>query len=776
MITKITLVWMAAAALALGRPGDLVRDFQPDLRAWVAPERVEIGPDGRAWAGGGFDRADGASVGDLVRLGENGGVAGEPAPGYLAKPAGLNFGLALPEGAGPFLLDNGDFLLPGEAGGWLRMSAAGRVLGKAFPDRQTGETIAPQFERDGKLWVVRQFADGRRALERRAADGTLDGGFSLSATDAMQAVAGPDGGAWVLAGEPFLFPVYGQPLPARRIFQVDAAGNPVGAAREFAVPRTVDLAAGPAGAFRVVLGADQSGWMYWPSPTTQTRRIEWYSADGELVRGQDFRLKIYTPFAWAEGADGTFVATDASRRTDGGNQLYVSNSADLRRFAADGTEDLDFHSPGPVRSVKALADGKWLVDGLRRLNADGSVDAGWKEPQFDRPAVVKRLQALPDGRVLAGGDFATADGLVRNRLVVFRSDGSVDPAFVADGRIEEWSSLAVAGNAIYVATPEPVAVTADFRSNLVKLQLDGSLDESFRPRIFGGFSSGTTISLGPLWPVDPLPVFPGSAAVLFYPATNVSKILPFADGDILVETFQGGEVSSSTIARLNPDGSPDVDFQVLHDRPRAFDLLTLRSGGYVRGATIYRRDGTVERDFTREDVWLRPLCEWLGGVVFLEFSNARGGRLRLWTCGRWASWFRPAAIADWRGGVLAEPGEAGRLYVAAAWRAGRPELRRLWITGRADADFRAPGFAKQERQAGGNWWKAEEFGRIRFRPAAHEIPAVPLAMLWQPASQSLWTAGDFNVAGGNPRDGLARIEGGFRRVFPSTKRRIHARK
>lgn len=104
-----------------------------------------------------------------------------------------------------------------------------------------------------------------------------------------------------------------------------------------------------------------------------------------------------------------------------------SSIVKLRRYRPDGSEDLAFISPGAVRSVKALAGGKWLVE-------------------------VETLLPLPGGRVLAGRNFATADE-------------RVDPTFLADERIEEWRSLAVNGDAIYVVTAEPVAYGSGFRTN-----------------------------------------------------------------------------------------------------------------------------------------------------------------------------------------------------------------------------------------------------------------------------------------------------------------------
>ena len=735
MFTKTLLIWALACAVVAARPGDLDRNFSPELRAWVAPDYVTLAADGRAWIGGGFERANGFPLGDLVKLGTEGGVANEPAPGYLAAKNSFSMVGTPASKVAAFLLADGGFLLPDESGGWLRMTAAGVAVGKAFPDRLVGEVIHPQFERDGKLWVSRSTVDGRRVLERRRNDGQVDSGFSLAATDVLGAVPGPDGSVWVLAGELDSWNYGGEPL-ARRVFRVDAAGTVMGETLEISEPRTLELVAGPAGAFRLVYGPDQSMWGYWPGPIVGDHRIQWYSAAGVLGRTRNFWLPLYQPFAWTEAADGSWLAMN-SRTEIGVSSPY--SVAKLRRYRPDASEDPAFISPGAVRSVKALAGGKWLVDGLRRLNANGSEDASWMVPELTRSAEVKTLLPLPGGRVLAGGNFAMADGRVRNRLVVFRRDGQVDPAFMADQRIEEWTSLAVSGGAIYVVTTAPVTYGDGVRSNLVKLGLDGILDETYQPQV-------------------PVHFFQGG--VRFQTVDNVDRVTAVVGGGILVETSNRySEVSMSDVVRLKADGSQDV-FSDTASRSRGFRyLLALADGGFVGDSVIYRQDGSVEEDLTRDGMTLQPLCQWRGGVVFLQTTGGLRDRLRLWRSGGWVPSFRAPGIVNMANHVAATPGETGELYVSAPWISGRAGLRRLLPTGRIDQSYQAPSFGIRDRQMRGNWWKAVDGRKISYDPASHEITTPPTSLLWHAAARQLWTGGNFNVAGGKPRDGLARLSG-----------------
>ncbi|NJM37824.1 MAG: delta-60 repeat domain-containing protein [Akkermansiaceae bacterium] len=771
MIAKTLTMWMVACAVCAAKPGDLDRRFDPSLRAWVAPNHVTIAPDGKAWIGGGFEQADGYTSSDLLKLGENGGVASEPAPGYLERPAGsfislvtipassplvsnvvgyqtLNFPIPM-----PFLLASGDFLLPTVSNGWLRMNPAGAPVGKAFPDRQPDEIITPQFEQNAGIYVIRQCVNGEKKLERRrSADGLIDTLFSQSVSlpqTVTGAVPGLSGTVWILTGDalPWFYFDYDLDYFAstKRLFHVDAVGNQIGEAKSFPAYRDMRLVAGPAGEFRVEYGPEipsitSFSPYYWPSPISNRYQIEWYSAAGILQRSQNFSLSVGEIFTWAEGADRSFLAPD--------------HLGMLQRFSSNGMQDQTFISPGRVRSVKALPNGKWLVDGLRRLNADGSEDLSWAVPELDQAAQVRTLLLLSDGRVLVGGNFATADNFVSNRLAIFWPDGRVDPSFIPDERIGEWHSVAATREAIYVVTTEAVEYGNGVRSNLVKLRMDGLLDESFSPASVNFL--GTTFS--------------GNGRP--HPVTDVTQVHALPGGDILVRSqrpFAFFFPSSETLTRLNPDGSSDSDF--LFNPPSLTvpipvlapgEILPLARDGFVKGGVIYRASGAVEKDLREEEISLRPLCEWQGGVLFLEAKNDLQLRLRLWKKNGFSRFFRAPAW-EWSQSISAVPGDFGMLYLSGTLQGGQPSIHRLFPNGRIDRSFRSPTFGIRERQLSDDWWRAEESGMVDYDPAQNESRSFANTVLWHSASRSLWTGGNFNVVNGRPRDGVARFMGGFPR-------------
>ena len=93
----------------------------------------------------------------------------------------------------------------------------------------------------------------------------------------------------------------------------------------------------------------------------------------------------------------------------------------LARLDADGSLDAGFAPviAGPIRAVARLASGDIVIGGdftrvngvertrLARLHADGSLDTAFA-PQFDKEVLALAVQ--PDGRLLVGGQFTLVDG------------------------------------------------------------------------------------------------------------------------------------------------------------------------------------------------------------------------------------------------------------------------------------------------------------------------------------------------------------------------------
>ena len=115
---------------------------------------------------------------------------------------------------------------------------------------------------------------------------------------------------------------------------------------------------------------------------------------------------------------------------------------------ARGEPDAGFGSGegvnGEVLCIAVQKDGKAVIGGLftavngvprqnlARLNSDGSLDKEFISQAVMGPnGVVAALLVLPDGGILAGGNFNTAGNLQRTDLVKFHPDGTTDAGFGA---------------------------------------------------------------------------------------------------------------------------------------------------------------------------------------------------------------------------------------------------------------------------------------------------------------------------------------------------------
>ncbi len=134
-----------------------------------------------------------------------------------------------------------------------------------------------------------------------------------------------------------------------------------------------------------------------------------------------------------------------------------------------------------VTSVIVQPDQKIIVTGeftgynntskkrIVRLNPDGSSDPGFNTGYGANDDILCAfLQA--DGKILVGGVFTAVNWLPRNRIARLNADGSVDAGFVFDGNIEGVTDIKQLPDGKYIVN----AV-----NKILRLNTDGSLDTSF---------------------------------------------------------------------------------------------------------------------------------------------------------------------------------------------------------------------------------------------------------------------------------------------------------
>lgn len=157
---------------------------------------------------------------------------------------------------------------------------------------------------------------------------------------------------------------------------------------------------------------------------------------------------------------------------------------------------------------------------------------------------VRKVNVLPNNKILISGNFSQYDGINKNRLVMLNNDGSIDSSFNSSG---------MGSDAIAVARQSDgkLLLSGYFSKNIMRLNADGSNDSSFP--LGSGFNS------------------------------TVYGIEVQSDGKIIV----GGEFSSyngiavSKIARLNSDGTLDTSFNPGTGPNDRIDALIVDGNKYV---------------------------------------------------------------------------------------------------------------------------------------------------------------------------------------------------
>lgn len=172
-----------------------------------------------------------------------------------------------------------------------------------------------------------------------------------------------------------------------------------------------------------------------------------------------------------------------------------------------------------------------------RLNPDGTLDTTFNPSThgFTYCMVVQ-----PDGAILVGGDAIGSDISQGSALVRFHPDGSLDEGFKAaipyPGLV---FSIALQANGKMIIGGHLTDVSGVSRTNLARLDPDGSLDPTFNP----GVGSDS-------WEVDSLALQADGNVVVTGPFTTLAGQKSFDSGRLLNNepavqylTFDGSTVS-----------------------------------------------------------------------------------------------------------------------------------------------------------------------------------------------------------------------------------------
>lgn len=219
------------------------------------------------------------------------------------------------------------------------------------------------------------------------------------------------------------------------------------------------------------------------------------------------------------------------------------------------------------------------------------------DPAF-APAVSKSGTAIadlliqPDGKIIFYGDFAVVNGTLRFSIVRVDADGVIDPSFQCT-RCETsiTSALLQPDGRILIVERAPGST-----AQVLRLNADGSVDTSF--------NFGLSIPAG----------------------ANVKLLAVQPDGKIYVAVEANGpNLATSTLYRLNPNGSSDAGFTGF-----TVDLLGQGSLGvkalgdgrvFVYGNTPYGYIAQLNADGTKSSAFESPSLSYSMGQLLPEISD-----------------------------------------------------------------------------------------------------------------------------------------------------------
>jgi uncharacterized delta-60 repeat protein len=282
----------------------------------------------------------------------------------------------------------------------------------------------------------------------------------------------------------------------------------------------------------------------------------------------------FDPGTGANNSVGTVVLQSDGKVLIGGTFFTLNGVSrnGIARLNVDGSLDTGF-DPGAglygankwVSSIVLQSGGKMLIGGgnfywtlngisctnLARFNADGTFDSGFN-PGTGANGSVSSVAVQPDGKVLIGGNFTAINGISRTNIARLNADGSLDtlfnPGTGANGTV---FSVAVQSDGKVLMGGDFTTVNAISRNRIARLNADGSVDT--------GFDSGTGAS------------------------NRVRFVALQADGKVLIggafTTVSG--TSRWRIARLAANGSLDTSFNPGSGASSDVECIAFQADGKV---------------------------------------------------------------------------------------------------------------------------------------------------------------------------------------------------
>ena len=486
--------------------GTLDATFQPNVDNAVFG--ITVQPDGKILICGQFQTVNGASRWSFARLNADGTTDTSFAvnTGFPGANGSTYESVVQADGkiivAGVFTrFSDGNIVRNNLA----RLNANG-TLDASYSPSFDGAVYGLQLQSDGKALAVGAFQTLNGASHQRIArvnqDGSRDAAFTASADNiANDVTVGQDGtilfcGAFTTVnGTPSINRI-ARLYPDSRL-DVDTVSTVAGGL----LKTIVSLPDGKAllgGAFTTVGGASRQGM----ARVGSNGGVDSSFANPQFTGGQVSSIGVQPNGQYIVGGEFTSVG--------GSSRPY------LARMNSNGTLDgvfaPTFNSGGWIGAVALQQDGKILIGGnfttvngttrtrLARLNASGSLDASFGDPNIDFYVACMAVQA--DGKIVVGGAFENAGGSPRTGVARFNANGTLDTTFtpVLNGVVHELIDIKIDQNGKIIIAGAFTGVNGVTMTNIARLNADGTRDTGFaNPNLDGAVYNVAITAMGGMY-------------------------------------------------------------------------------------------------------------------------------------------------------------------------------------------------------------------------------------------------------------------------------------
>jgi uncharacterized delta-60 repeat protein/uncharacterized repeat protein (TIGR01451 family) len=291
--------------------------------------------------------------------------------------------------------------------------------------------------------------------------------------------------------------------------------------------------------------------------------------------------------------------------------------------SVDNTFNIGSGSNGEILSIAIQSDGKILALGsfatfngisknhIVRLNPNGSVDNTFNIGSGINNSVLS-LALQPDGKVLVGGHFTAFNGVSKNKIVRINTDGSVDNTFnIGSGANSYVYSIALQADGKIIAGGDFTTFNGISKNRLVRLNANGTIDNTFniglgastvvtsvvlqadgKILVGGAFTTFNGVSKNRLVRLNANGTIDHTFNIGMGANSDVSSIAIQQNGKILIGgtfyLFNG--ISQNYIVRLNVDGSLENNFGMGTDGT-VFSIIPQQNGKILLGGNFTTFNG-----------------------------------------------------------------------------------------------------------------------------------------------------------------------------------------